>query len=108
MSPTKFSPITLRSNRWPGASVVAYSDKFANIYVGDGLKDIGNPVQNFVPPMLGSVNKEYYIPEGGNVESLIEQIDPSVEVETAFEDAKKAKEDEGKEGEEGEGESADE
>ncbi|KAJ3302502.1 Radial spoke head protein 4 A [Kappamyces sp. JEL0829] len=102
LSPLKFSPVTLRSNRWPGAIVLAYADKFANIYVGDGLKDIGNPAQNYMPVALGPIAKEYAAGEGstGLAELLVEQLDPTVEVETAFEDEKRAKEEEEKEGDE--------
>lgn len=105
MSPIKFSPITLRSNKWPGANVLAYNDKFANIYIGDGLKDI----ESFTPPLLGKIEKEF-APNEATQDLLVEQIDPTVEAETAFEDAKKAKDEEGKEGVEGEegGEEADE
>lgn len=113
LSPLKFTPVTLRSNRWPGASVLAYNDKFANIYIGDGLKDLGNPVQNFIPLALTAVMKEYAGGDAstGNPELLIEQIDLSVEAENAIEDAKKGKDEEGKEvedGDEGEAAEADE
>ncbi|KAJ3000272.1 Radial spoke head protein 4 A [Globomyces sp. JEL0801] len=101
-SPLKFSPITLRSNMWPGASVLAYNDKFANLYVGDGLKDIGNPAQHFIPPKLGPLQKEYVAPEA-TPDILVEQLDPTVEREEAYEEEKRAKDEEGKEeGEEGE------
>ncbi|KAJ3260820.1 Radial spoke head protein 4 A [Boothiomyces macroporosus] len=100
LSPTKFSPVCLRSNNWPGASAMAYNDKFANIYVGDGLKDLGNPEQHFVPPALGPIQKEYTIPEGSE-NILTEQLDPTVEAEEAYEEEKRAKDDEGKEEEEG-------
>jgi radial spoke head protein 4A len=93
LSPIKFSPVSLRSNKWPGANVLAYSDKFANIYIGDGLKDTGS----FKPPILGKIEKEF-VPAEATPEALVEQFDPNVEAETAFEDSKKVKEDEGKEG----------
>jgi radial spoke head protein 4A len=93
LSPIKFSPVTLRSLRWPGASVLAYNDKFANIYIGDGLKDGGE----FAPPSLGKIEKEFVLDEA-NADVLFEQIDPTVEAETAFEDSKKTKDEEGKEG----------
>ncbi|KAJ1343554.1 hypothetical protein BSLG_001823 [Batrachochytrium salamandrivorans] len=57
LSSTKFAPIMLRSTRWPGAVVVAYNDKFANIYVGDGLKDLGSPLQRYLPPKLDQIQK---------------------------------------------------
>jgi radial spoke head protein 4A len=97
--------VTLKSNRWPGALVVAYNDKFANVYIGDGQKSLGNPAQNFVVPRLGEVQKEYVgvvgeegVPTG---EEVTEMVDPSVDEELAFEDSLKIKE---KEGEDGEGE----
>nr|KAJ3420715.1 Radial spoke head protein 4 A [Polyrhizophydium stewartii] len=100
LSPSKYSPVMLRSTRWPGAAVVSYNDKFANIYVGFGLKDLGSPVQRFVPPRLPEIQREYATGEGaeGNAELLLEQLDPTIEQEKAFEDEKKAKEAEGKEG----------
>lgn len=93
--PTKFSCISLKSNRWPGASVVAYNDKFANIYIGDGLKDLGNPVQHFIPPKLGEIQKEFIPNE--NPEILVEQLDPTLEEEQMFEDEQKAKNNDDKE-----------
>lgn len=100
--------MTLRSNRWPGAFVVAYNDKFSNVYVGDGQKSIGNPSQNFVVPKLAEVQKEFAgaVVEGAaTFEEVTEQVDPTVEEERAFEDSLKAKE---KEGEDGEGEDGEE
>lgn len=90
LSSIKFSPITLRSNRWPGAFALAYNDKFANIYIGDGHKDFGNPSQNFCLPPLPPVQKEYAV-EGPseNAATLVEQADPTVEDEKKFEDSKK-------------------
>ena len=99
---TKFSPVLLRSTRWPGATVIAYNDKFTNIYVGWGHKE----QLRFVPPKLALTQKEY-APAAeveGAVDLLVEQLDPTIEQEKAFEDEKKAKEQEGKEGEEGEAE----
>lgn len=111
-SPSKYSPVTLRSNRWPGAVVVAYNDKFANVYLGDGQKSLGNPAQNFIVPKLGEVQKEFASGvEGapGSAEDIVEQVDPTVEEEQAFEDSLKVKEegDEKEEGEEGDGEAGD-
>jgi radial spoke head protein 4/6 len=95
----------LRSNRWPGASVVTYNDKFANIYIGDGLKDIGNPQQYFVTPALGPLQKEYGtgVENEASLELLVEQLDPTVEQEEQFELEQRGKEEDVKEeGEEGE------
>ncbi|KAJ3088786.1 Radial spoke head protein 4 A [Quaeritorhiza haematococci] len=109
-SPTKFSPVVLRSTRWPGAHVVAYNDKFANVYIGDGLKDLGSPTPTFTMPQLPDIQKEY----GSGVEGapgapaeITEQNDPTLEEEKAFEEEKKKKEEEekraagGEDGEEG-------
>ncbi len=106
LSPSKFSPVYLRSNRWPGATVISYNDKFTNIYVGDGLKDLGSPTPKFAPPLLPAVQSEF----GGetlkeNPELLNEQLDPTIEQEAALEAERKAKEEtEQKEEEEAEAE----
>ncbi|KAI8806047.1 radial spokehead-like protein-domain-containing protein [Cladochytrium replicatum] len=118
LSPLKFSPVMLRSNRWPGAFVVAYNDKFSNLYIGNGLKDLGNPSQSFIPPPLPEIQKEYGSGvEGalGSPDELVEQVDPTAEEEAAFEAEQKAKEEalkgdqeeEEEGGEEGEGDEED-
>ena len=86
--PSRFAPITLRSNRWPGAIVVAHNDKFTNVYIGDGQKNLGNPMQHFIVPKLPDIQVEY----GADV--LVENDDPTVEEEKAFEDSQKVKEEE--------------
>ncbi|KAI9203128.1 radial spokehead-like protein [Polychytrium aggregatum] len=96
LSPPKFTPVVMRSTRWPGAAVVAFNDKFTNIYVGDGLKDLGNPVQHFIPPKLPEIQSEY-TPLGAEI---TEQVDPTVEEEKAYEEALKAKLEEKEEEEE--------
>jgi radial spoke head protein 4A len=133
-APSKFAPAVLRSTRWEGAIVVAYNDKFANLYVGDGLRDVAHESGLFVPPSLPVVQKEFVLPQenkeaeeeedeekkkareaaAATAGMLVEQKDPTVEEEEAFEEARKAKEEEGKgeeeeegEGEEGEGEEED-
>ncbi|EPZ32600.1 Radial spokehead-like protein domain-containing protein [Rozella allomycis CSF55] len=98
--PMKFSVVYARSNRWPGAINIGYRDKFANIYVGDGLKY----ESAWSIPSLPEVNQEYGIKQEKNEETgeinfvfpleINEQIDPTLEEETAFEEAKKAKEEE--------------
>ncbi|KAJ3195504.1 Radial spoke head protein 4 A [Irineochytrium annulatum] len=112
LSPSKFSPVLLRSTRWPGATVVAYNDKFANIYVGDGIRE--QPMSQgglFIPPPLPDVMKEFVLvvkteeeeaEEGAPPKEtmLVEQKDPTVAEEQAYEELKKAKEEEGKEEEE--------
>ncbi|KAJ3222575.1 Radial spoke head protein 4 A [Clydaea vesicula] len=104
-SQTKFSPVLLRNNRWPGASVISYNDKFASIYMGDGQKNLGNPQQNFIVPKLPEIQKEF----GSGVEGgfgsqtdITEQVDPTLEEEKAFEDSQKVKEDDPDEEEAGE------
>jgi radial spoke head protein 4A len=89
----------LKSNRWPGAQVVAYNDKFANIYIGDGLKEVGNPQQDFIAPPLGAIQKEYVVDEA-TPDILTEQIDPTVEQEEQLEEEKKGEEKEAAEEEE--------
>jgi radial spoke head protein 4/6 len=89
--------VTLRCNRWPGAYVVAYNDKFANLYVGDGLKELGNPVRHFVPPKLPEIQMEFTVNENGP-DLLVEQLDPTTEQEMIYENEQKAKDDDGKEG----------
>ncbi|KAJ3387046.1 Radial spoke head protein 4 A [Entophlyctis sp. JEL0112] len=122
LAPAKFTPIVLRSTRWPGALVVAYNDKFANLYVGDGHGDVGPglalPDGSLLPPVLPDISKEFVLVEKVDnpddpdtpilkETGLVEQKDPTVEEETAFEEAKKAKEEEEKEAaEEGEEEEA--
>ena len=110
LSPSKFSPVLLRSNRWPGATVVSYNDKFANIYIGNGLKDLGNPTPKFAPPALPAIQSEYATGEGvpGNPDFLVEQMDPTIEAEAALEAERKAKEEASKREEEGEAEEPEE
>jgi radial spoke head protein 4/6 len=79
----------LRSNRWPGAFALACNDKFANLYVGDGQKDFGNPTQSFFPPALPTLQKEYAVDVSTSEQLLVEQTDPSVEEEKKFQDSKK-------------------
>eukprot|EP01116_Phalansterium_solitarium_P019158 TRINITY_DN5268_c0_g2_i1.p1 TRINITY_DN5268_c0_g2~~TRINITY_DN5268_c0_g2_i1.p1 ORF type:complete len:485 (-),score=139.57 TRINITY_DN5268_c0_g2_i1:849-2303(-) len=51
---SKYSNVIVRSNRWPGAFAYASSNgttvKFANIYVGFGLKHAGRPYSPPFPP----------------------------------------------------------
>ena len=102
--------MTIRSSRWPGAITVAYNDKFANVYIGDGLKDLGHPVPKFAPPALGPIQTEYATGEtaAGNPELLIEQLDPTIEAEAELEAEKRAKEEANKAEEGGEAEEAEE
>lgn len=78
-------------------------DKFANIYVGDGLKDLGG--KPFSSAALPEIQKEHASAAGGaegaftagNPEDVTEAIDPSVQDEAAFEAAKAQADDEDKE-----------
>lgn len=68
--------------------------------MGDGCKAISGPFQKFIVPKLGQVQREYGVDGGpGKADDLIECVDPSVEEETAFEDARKVKEEEAKKAE---------
>jgi radial spoke head protein 4A len=80
----KFSPIHLRSNRWPGAHAIYFNGKFACIYTGDGQKHLGGA--RFALPKLPTLQLEF---KG----DLAEQIDPSVDDEKKFEESLKEKED---------------
>ena len=90
LSPSNFSPVVLKSNRWIGATVISYNDKFTNVYIGNGLKNLGNPIPKFAPPLLPPVQSEFSIPEGSD--PLLEQLDPTVEAEAALEAERKSKE----------------
>ena len=98
LSPIKFSPVYLRSTRWPGAHTIAYNDKFVNIYVGNGLKDIPK-TPFFYPEALAPVQKEF-VPDAENEIILAEQNDPSVLEEQAYEEMLKEKEEEAEAAEE--------
>lgn len=62
---------------------MAYNDKFANMYVGDGLKTLANGY--FTPTKLGDVQKEF-APSEDKPDVLVEQTEASVEQEKAYED----------------------
>ncbi|KAM4575315.1 radial spoke head protein 4 homolog A [Fundulus diaphanus] len=66
----------LRSNLWPGAFAYACGKKFENIYVGWGLKYVGEVYSPPVPPLP---LKEY--PSGSGI---TETLDPSPEEEQAL------------------------
>lgn len=68
---------------------MSFNDKFANIYIGNGLKA---KVGQYNIPALPKMQSEY---QG---DALIEGVDPSVEEEKAFEDMLKKQD--GEEGEE--------
>ncbi|KAI9223271.1 radial spokehead-like protein [Blastocladiella britannica] len=96
LMPAKFSATHLRSNRWPGAHAVYYNGKFACMYVGDGLKELGG-----VPlamPAIPPLATEYKLRANAPAEylaagRLVEQNDPTVEDEKRHEEMLKERED---------------
>jgi radial spoke head protein 4A len=87
LSPIRYAPVCLRSNRWHGAVTVGYNEKFANIYVGWGLKELGRP---FVPAPLPAVQSEYGIVNPTPEEAgLQEATEVSLEEEKAYNEANK-------------------
>uniref|UniRef100_A0A8C5EHC9 Radial spoke head protein 6 homolog A-like n=2 Tax=Gouania willdenowi TaxID=441366 RepID=A0A8C5EHC9_GOUWI len=69
----------LHSNLWPGAVTYACGKKFDNIYMGWGLKYVGEGHSPALPPLP---QKEF--PSGPEIS---EAVDPSVEEEQALEEA---------------------
>ncbi|XP_075997670.1 radial spoke head protein 4 homolog A-like [Genypterus blacodes] len=69
----------LRSNIWPGAYAFSCGKKFNNIYIGWGLKYVGDGYSPPVPPLP---QKEY--PTGAEI---TEALDPTVEEEQEVKDA---------------------
>ncbi|XP_034036501.1 radial spoke head protein 4 homolog A-like [Thalassophryne amazonica] len=69
----------LRSNLWPGAFAYADGKKFENIYIGWGVKNVG---EGYSPP-VPSPPQESYLSEPG----VTEAQDPSVEEEQALKEA---------------------
>lgn len=88
-APVRYSPVCLRSNRWPGAVSIGYNDKFANIYMGWGLKETGHV---HVPAPLPPIQLEYGSSEASpdSAANIVEQADPTFEEEQATEAAAKA------------------
>ena len=68
----------LRSNRWPGAYSYAKDDRFANIYIGYGIKYTGEP---YSPPLPSIPLNEQDQPE--------EHDDPTIEEEEEYEKLQK-------------------
>ncbi|XP_066514701.1 radial spoke head protein 4 homolog A isoform X1 [Hoplias malabaricus] len=66
----------VRSNLWPGAHAYTCGKRFENIYIGWGLKFLGEP---YTPPMLPPPQQEY--PSG---QEITEALDPSAEEEQAW------------------------
>jgi len=102
----QFNPVCVSSTRWPGAHTVALSDKFSSIYIGDGMKCYGNTYLSafHIPQPMTTIMNEYQ--ENNEEKEITEQIDPTVEEETAFEEEqaeklrKKEEDEEGTEEEE--------
>ena len=84
--PITHAVVLVKNLRWPGTLTVWKEEKFANIYVGYGIKAIG---ENYYPTQLMKVDKD--------PEDLEEQKEP-------FPEKEPPKPEEKKEGEEGEGE----
>ena len=84
--PITHAVVLVKNTRWPGTLTVWKEEKFANIYVGYGIKAIG---ENYYPTQLMKVDKD--------PADLEEQKEP-------FPEKEPPKPEEKKEGEEGEGE----
>jgi len=85
-----YACVRISSNRWPGAHAFAVEKKFANIYVGDGLKYQTEPFSPELPP---PAQVEY------TGEDVVEAADPSRQEEEEYE-AKQAEEEEGEDDDE--------
>ncbi|XP_036381583.1 radial spoke head protein 6 homolog A [Megalops cyprinoides] len=72
----QYAVAVLRSNLWPGAYAYATGKKFENIYIGWGLKFVG---EGYTPPVPPAPQHEY--PSG---EEITEALDPSLEEEQAM------------------------
>ena len=84
--PISHAVVLVKNLRWPGTLTVWKEEKFANIYVGYGIKAIG---ENYYPTQLVKIDKD--------PADLDEQKEP-------FPEKEPPKPEEKKEGEEGEGE----
>ena len=84
--PISHAIVLVKNLRWPGTLTVWKEEKFANIYVGYGIKAIG---ENYYPTQLVKIDKD--------PADLDEQKEP-------FPEKEPPKPEEKKEGEEGEGE----
>ncbi|MEQ2310683.1 Radial spoke head protein 4 A [Ameca splendens] len=73
---SQYAIAVLRSNLWPGAFAYARGKKFENIYVGWGLKYVG---EVYTPPGPPLPLNEY--PSGSEITEL---LDPSPEEEQDF------------------------
>ncbi|EGD80968.1 hypothetical protein PTSG_01550 [Salpingoeca rosetta] len=71
-----YACVRVSSNRWPGAHAFAVDRKFANIYIGDGLKYQAEPFSPQLPP---PAQVEY------SGEDVAEAVDPTRQEEEEFE-----------------------
>jgi radial spoke head protein 4A len=85
--PITHAVVLIQNRRWPGTLTVWKEEKFANIYVGYGIKAIG---ENYYPTQLMKIDKD--------PEDLEEHKEPNPEKEPPKPEEKK----EGEEGGEGE------
>ena len=84
--PITHAVVLVKNTRWPGTLCVWKEEKFANIYVGFGIKAIDSP---YTPTQLGTVDKD--------PNDTVEHAEPNPEKEPPPPEKEK------KEGEEGEG-----
>ena len=87
--PLTHAVVLVKNNRWPGTLTVWKEEKFANIYVGFGIKAIG---ENYFPTQLSKIDKD-----PGDLE---EQKEPNPEKEPPKPEEKKEGEGEGEENKE--------
>ena len=76
--PLTHAVVLVKNNRWPGTLTVWKEEKFANIYVGFGIKAIG---ENYFPTQLAKIDKD-----PGDLE---EQKEPNPEKEPPKPEEKK-------------------
>ena len=89
--PITHAVVLVKNTRWPGTLCVWKEEKFANIYVGFGIKAIGSP---FTPTQYGTVDKD---PNDTN-----EHPEPNPDKEPPPPEEEKKEGEEGEEGAEGE------
>ena len=87
--PLTHAVVLVKNTRWPGTLTVWKEEKFANIYVGFGIKAIG---ENYFPTQLAKIDKD--------PADLEEQKEPNPEKEPPKPEEKKEGEGEGEENKE--------
>ena len=87
--PITHAVVLVKNTRWPGTLCVWKEEKFANIYVGFGIKAIDSP---YTPTQLGTVDKD--------PNDTVEHAEPNPEKEPPPPEKEKK---EGEESEVGEG-----